>query len=67
MLILRRKRDENVFIFVPASKQDRMVQVLTVGVDQDSVRLGFKADDDVIIHREEVFKEIQEQEANHGN
>lgn len=67
MLILTRENSESVFIFVPASTQDRLIQVMAVETRYDKVRLGFKADGDVVIHRQEVFEAIQRGEKRHGD
>lgn len=67
MLILTRATNDLVYILVPASNQDRLIQVMTVETRYDKVRLGFKADDDVLIHRQEVFEAIQRGEKRHGD
>jgi carbon storage regulator CsrA len=67
MLVLTRANNDLVYILVPASNQDRLIQVMTVETRYDKVRLGFKADDDVLIHRQEVFEAIQRGEKRHGD
>ena len=52
MLILSRKREEQIVI------ADNIV-ITIVEIQDDKVRLGFEAPDDVSIHRKEVFERIQ--------
>lgn len=52
MLVLSRKKEEGVMI-------GDNVRVRIVEIRGDKVRLGFDAPDDVTIHRDEVWAEIQ--------
>jgi carbon storage regulator len=54
MLVLSRKKLEVVHI-------GNDIEIVVVEVQGDRVRLGFKAPDDVKIHRHEVWISIQEQ------
>ncbi len=56
MLILSRKRDEQIVI------ADNIV-ITVVDIRGDTVRLGFEAPRDVPIHRQEVFEQIQHDKA----
>lgn len=53
MLILSRKKNEKVII-------NDDIEIVVVEIRGDKVRLGFKADKEVTIHREEVYKKIHE-------
>ena len=55
MLVLSRKRDEQIVIF------DNIV-VTVVDIRGDKVRLGIEAPVDIPIHRQEVFDAIQRAE-----
>ena len=55
MLVLSRKRDEQIVIF------DNIV-VTVVDIRGDKVRLGIEAPVDIPIHRQEVFDAIQRKE-----
>ena len=55
MLVLSRHRDESVTICVDG----RSVKVCVVDIRGDKVRLGFEADKDVVIHRDEVWLAIE--------
>lgn len=55
MLVLSRHKDEEVYIEVAG----RLVKVMLVDIRGDKVRLGFEADEDVAIHRKEVYEAIQ--------
>ena len=52
MLVLKRKRDQSIFI------GDNIV-ITVVEVTGDAVRLGINAQADISVHREEVYYEIQ--------
>ncbi|MDE2101853.1 MAG: carbon storage regulator [Patescibacteria group bacterium] len=53
MLVLSRKKNERILVRVPEVGA-RDVWVKVVEIRGDKVRLGFKAEGDVDIHREEV-------------
>ena len=55
MLILSRKAGENVVISVGG----KLISVCVVERRNDRLQLAFDADPDVIIHRQEVWDEIQ--------
>ena len=57
MLVISRGKDERVFI-----DGDR-IQVQIIDIRGDKVRLGISAPKEVSIHREEIWIEIQRQEA----
>lgn len=52
MLVLSRKRDERIVI------NDNIIITL-VEIRGEKVRLGIEAPEDVSIHREEVYEQIQ--------
>jgi len=54
MLVFSRKKEQNVIITV-ASVQI-LVKVIDIGLN--SIKLGFEAPRDVIIHREEVQEQV---------
>lgn len=54
MLILSRKRDESIII-------DGRITISIVDIKGDQVKLGIDAPREVKIHREEVFKAIQQE------
>jgi len=53
MLVLTRKTDESVVI-------DGRIVVRVLRVDGDGVKLGIEAPAEVSVHREEVYREIQQ-------
>jgi carbon storage regulator len=55
MLVLSRKKDESIIIRCGLEK----IVVKLVEIRGDKVRLGFTADKDVIIHRQEVDDAIR--------
>lgn len=57
MLVLSRKRGERVVI-------GDDVELVIISVRGDRVKLGFRAPNDVAIHREEVFQRIREENGN---
>lgn len=57
MLVLSRKRDEDVVIVVG----DLEIVIKTIGVIGDKVRLGIDAPRHVAVHRREVLERIREQ------
>jgi carbon storage regulator len=54
MLVLTRKRDESIFI-------GDNIKITVVDVRGDQVKIGIDAPRHVPVHREEVYKEIQEE------
>ena len=56
MLVLSRKKSETVVI-------DDRIRVMVVEIRGDKVRLGFSAPNDVKIHREEIWLEVQKEGA----
>lgn len=56
MLILSRRVSEQVII------QDDII-ITVLGIKGNQVRLGIKAPDNVSVHREEIWKKIQEEKA----
>jgi len=59
MLVLSRKKDENIII------NDNII-VTVVDIRGDKVRLGFDAPKEVPIHRREVYEAIRRSEASSG-
>ncbi|MCA8996756.1 MAG: carbon storage regulator CsrA [Planctomycetaceae bacterium] len=56
MLVLSRKQDEKIII-------GDSITLMVVSIQGDKVRLGIEAPKDVSIHREEVYKAIQDERA----
>lgn len=54
MLVLTRKRDESIII-------GDSIKVTVVDVRGDRVKLGIEAPRSIPVHREEIYKEIQEE------
>lgn len=54
MLVLTRKRDESIII-------GDSIKVTVVDVRGDQVKLGIEAPRSIPVHREEIYKEIQEE------
>lgn len=53
MLVLTRKPGESIII-------DGRIIVKVVRLDGDAVRIGIEAPADVLIHRQEIYQEIQQ-------
>lgn len=62
MLVLSRKREESVVIG-GSDGLDRLLKVTVLGVQGNSVKLGFEVDGDIPVHRSEVRERIA---ANNG-
>ena len=58
MLVLGRKSQESVVIRT-ADKLQEMLRVTVVEICGGRVKLGFEADDDVAIYREEVWERVR--------
>lgn len=56
MLVLSRKQDEKIII-------GDSITLMVVSIQGDKVRLGIEAPKEVSIHREEVYKAIQNEHA----
>jgi len=54
MLVLSRKKGETIII-------DDQIEVTIVSVEGENIRLGIKAPKHISIHRQEVYKAIQEE------
>lgn len=54
MLVLTRKRDESIMI-------GDHIKIVVVDVRGDQVKLGIEAPRTIPVHREEVYREIQEE------
>lgn len=54
MLILTRQWNEKVYIDVPASAEARRIELIVVDISGDKVKVGFKADRDVSILRDDA-------------
>jgi carbon storage regulator len=54
MLVLSRKRGERIMI-------GNKIEVTILGVHGGTVRLGLEAPKEVAIHREEVFRRVQDE------
>ena len=58
MLVLSRKSKESVVIGAAGDMQE-LVRVTVLEVRRGSVKLGFVADDDVAVYREEVWERVR--------
>ena len=59
MLILSRKKNQDIFIKPPGGPEIK-ITVIQIDYAQNRVRLGFEADKSVVIHRGEVVARIAE-------
>ncbi len=59
MLVLSRKQDEKIII-------GDNITLMVVSIQGDKVRLGIEAPKEVTIHREEVYRAIQEERSRHS-
>ena len=57
MLCLGRKEQEQVILIVPPSDVEQTIEVMVVRITSDNVRLGFQADKEVEIYREELGRQ----------
>ena len=57
MLILSRKRQESVVVGAADDMQE-LVRITVLEVRGGTVKLGFVANDDVAVHREEVWERV---------
>lgn len=58
MLVLGRKREESVVIGAADNLQE-LLRVRVVEIRGGMVTLGFEADDDVAVYREEVWQRVR--------
>ena len=58
MLVLARKRQESVVIGA-AEEMQELVRVTVLDVRGGTVKLGFAADNDVAVYREEVWNRVR--------
>ena len=58
MLVLSRKTEESVVVG-GRKRFECMLKVTVLGIDAGSVRLGFEANEDVPVHRWEVWERIR--------
>lgn len=56
MLVLSRKQDEKIMI-------GDSITLMVISIQGDKVRLGIEAPKEVSIHREEVYRAIQQERA----
>lgn len=57
MLVLSRKSEQSVIIGESGHLKN-IVKVTVVGISRGNVMLGFEANESVVIHREEVWREV---------
>ena len=62
MLVLARKSQESVVVGA-AGNQHKTLRVTVIRVRGDRVILGFEADDDVAIYREEIWERVRAERA----
>jgi len=55
MLVLSRKNNESIILYVNPNKDDDHVKITIVGLSNNRVQLGIEAPYDVTIDREEVY------------
>jgi carbon storage regulator len=58
MLVLTRKCQE-VVVIGGADGLNVLLKVTVLGIEQNKVRLGFEAADDVPVHRQEVWERLR--------
>lgn len=58
MLVLSRRKDEIVKVFIPCNGETKIVEIMVVDSQGDKVRLGFTAPEDIVVHRQEVVQRI---------
>lgn len=58
MLVLSRKSHESVVVG-GANGIDRLVKITVLDIKGGRVQLGFEAEDDVLVHRMEVWERIR--------
>jgi len=58
MLVLSRKNDQSVVIG-GSDLLKNLVKVTVLGISDGCVKLGFEANKDVVVHREEVWERIR--------
>lgn len=56
MLVLTRYENQDIVIVVPGRKDP--IVITLVRINGDKARLGFEADNDISIHRREVYEAI---------
>ena len=54
MLVLGRKKGESIII-------DDNIEIIVTTIEGDTIKLGFKAQKHITIHRKEIYLEIQEE------
>lgn len=58
MLVLTRRTGERLFMIDPNGKE---IEVAILGVKGNQVRIGIEADKDTQVHREEIWRRIQQE------
>lgn len=58
MLVLSRKLNESVVITVPPSPAAQQIRVTILETRGDKTRMGFRAERDIVIHREEIQRVV---------
>lgn len=58
MLVLSRKVNESIQITVPPSADSQAITVVLTEIRGDKVRIGFDADQSIMIHRDEIQDRI---------
>jgi len=58
MLVLSRKNEQAVVVGAP-DLLDQLVRITVLEIGNGNVKLGFEADDGVMVHREEVWQRIR--------
>lgn len=59
MLVLSRQKDESIII----GEGEDAIEVMICDIRGDKVRLGIKAPKNVMVHRSEIYKKVQERKA----
>lgn len=63
MLVLTRKTGEKIMIEAPNGEGGtEVIEVVAKEIRRNQVRIGIDASEDIPVHREEVYEEIQEEE-----
>jgi carbon storage regulator CsrA len=56
MLVISRRNDETLKIFIPPSSEVQVIEIQAVECTSNKVRLGFTADDQIKIYRSELLR-----------
>ncbi len=55
MLVLSREKDQDIVAVLP---DGRLIRIKMVEIRGAAARMGFECDDDIIVHRSEIYERI---------